>query len=164
VAPRYDAVVETGRDTDPVFLAARFEVRAVRVLGVTVTWAEVVPALALLAALFWAAQKALRPIRALRRSWATAWPAVCAAAIMLIYFFVPFEYGGAAGLNERIPMFASVLLLPYVALPRNVASCGARLVGSERSQLLVYRVARASAPPFDNVPPLGDRARTQCAR
>lgn len=95
--------------------------RAVRVLGVTLTWAEAVPALLLLAALVYAAVRALRPVRTIPRRWGAVWPAVCAAAMMIIYFVVPFEYGGAAGLNERIPLFAAVLLLPYVPVRRDVA-------------------------------------------
>lgn len=90
--------------------------RYVRALGVTHGWIEVVPASALLLLLGWGAVRALRPIRGLFDRWERAWPAALAAAMTAGFFVVPFEYGGTAGLNERIPLFAGMLVMPYVPM------------------------------------------------
>jgi hypothetical protein len=92
-------------------------VRAVRVLGVTHGWPEAIVALTLLALLALGARRALSPLRTVPARWATAWPAACAVVMMVAFFFVPFEFGGAAGQNERLPLFAAMLLSPYAALP-----------------------------------------------
>ncbi len=116
VAVLCESHVSSGHPAPVVFSSPQWSLlRVVRVLGVTLTWAELVPALLLLALLVQASVRALRPCWTIPRRWRAVWPAACAAAMMLIYFFVPFEYGRAAGLDERIPMFAAVLLLPYVA-------------------------------------------------
>lgn len=93
-----------------------------RTLGITHTWLEVIPAVILLGLLGWGALRAARRLRPLRNTWPTAWPAVLAAGLMIAYFFVPFEFGGAAGLNERIPLFSAMLLIPYVPLTPTLAT------------------------------------------
>lgn len=147
--------ITSGRPEPVVFSSPLWSLlRVVRVLGVTLTWAEVVPALLLLALMLRAGVQVLRPLRTIPLRWRVVWPAACAAAMMLIYFFVPFEYGGAAGLDERIPMFAAVLLLPYIAPPRALArwlpvgfAVFALYVGAEniRVQRLASEVRDSSA-------------------
>jgi hypothetical protein len=95
---------------------------AVRAVGVTHTLLEVISALALLGLVGWGAVRVSRQIRSLRTTWATFWPAALALVLIPGYFFVPFEFGGAAGLNERIPLFVAMLLLPYVPLTRKLGS------------------------------------------
>ncbi|MEP7053215.1 MAG: hypothetical protein ABJB12_22820 [Pseudomonadota bacterium] len=93
----------------------------VRALGITQSWFEVLPACALLAAAIYAASRALpRPAR-VRAEWTAVWPALLACAMTLGFFVMPFEYGGAAGLNERIPLLAVLLLLPYFELPTRLS-------------------------------------------
>jgi hypothetical protein len=93
----------------------------VRALGITLTWAEVIPAALLLVFAVLGARRALRNPRAWLSEWTTAWPGVIAVGMALGYFVIPFEYGGAAGLNERIPLFSVLLLLPYVELTPRLA-------------------------------------------
>ena len=88
----------------------------VRALGLTLTWAELVPAMLLLGFALVGARRGLASPRRWFAEWSTVWPALLGGGMALGYFFVPFEYGGAAGLNERIPLFSVLLLLPYVAL------------------------------------------------
>jgi hypothetical protein len=93
----------------------------VRALGITQTWLEVLPACALLAVAILAASRALpRPARVVAE-WTAVWPALLACAMTLGFFVVPFEYGGAAGLNERIPLLVVLLLLPYFELPARLS-------------------------------------------
>lgn len=87
----------------------------VRALGITQTWLEVVPAVLILALSLRAAVQAFPSLRR-PSEWPESWPVVLAAAMGLGYFVLPFEYGGLAGLNERIPLFAVLLVLPYVHL------------------------------------------------
>jgi hypothetical protein len=86
----------------------------VRALGVSFTWLEVVPAVATLALVVWAAARAVRATRL--ADVGSAWPVALAIALLVLYFALPFEYGGLAGINERIPLFAAMLLVPYVPM------------------------------------------------
>jgi hypothetical protein len=90
----------------------------VRSAGVTQTWLEVPVAIALWAFAGWGAWRGLRAPKRWFDEFSSSWPALAAVFLLLAYFAIPFEYGGAAGLNERVTLFALVLLLPYVPLRR----------------------------------------------
>jgi hypothetical protein len=87
-----------------------------RALGVTQTAFEELFVVPIVTAAALGAVRAARHYRALWASWSVLWPAALALALTGAYFVVPFELGGLAGLNERIPLFVVLLLLPYVPL------------------------------------------------
>jgi hypothetical protein len=85
----------------------------VRALGITYSWLEVVPVALVLGIVLRGAVRALARPLTWRQQWQFCWPLFMAVCMAVGYFFVPFEYGGLAGLNERIPLFVVLLLLPY---------------------------------------------------
>jgi hypothetical protein len=93
----------------------------VRALGVTRSCFELVFALAILGCCAAAAWRALAKNSPEPRGAAARFPLWLALALACAYFVVPFEYGGAAGLNERIPLFVMLLILPYVSTPPKLA-------------------------------------------
>jgi hypothetical protein len=88
--------------------------RFVRAIGVSYSGWEVISACVFIAICVWGVKDALagkaQPIQRLIERW----PLALALGLVIAYFFIPFEYGGAAGLNERVPLFAALLLLPFV--------------------------------------------------
>lgn len=97
-------------------LPAKAAFMFLRALGVTHSWLELLWSGLILVLLGCGAVRAAGRFGHLRERFETLWPALLALLLVATYFFVPFEFGGAAGLNERIPLFAALLLLPYVSL------------------------------------------------
>ena len=88
----------------------------VRAIGVTYSWLEVLPAAAILLLCGLGVVRSLRNGASESKNLATHFPVWLALALVLVYFFIPFSYGGAAGLNERIPIFVVLLVLPYTSI------------------------------------------------
>ena len=97
---------------NPVIALSQF----VRAIGITYSWLEVLPAGAILLLCGLGVVRSLRNGASKSKNFATHFPVWLALALVLVYFFVPFSYGGGAGINERIPIFAVLLVLPYTSI------------------------------------------------
>jgi hypothetical protein len=88
----------------------------VRAIGITYSWLEVIPAGAILLLCGLGVVRSLRAGTGKSKNCTARFPLWLAGALFLAYFFTPFSYVGAAGLNERIPIFVVLLVLPYTSI------------------------------------------------
>jgi hypothetical protein len=97
----------------------------VRAFGVTHTWFEVVPAAVLLLVVVAPAIRIVPTFVRIATRYAELWPVALGLVVLGGYFVVPNVVGGISGINERLPLFAAMLLIPFVPasgkLPRALA-------------------------------------------
>ena len=93
----------------------------VRTFGVTQSWFEIVPALTLLTVLGATVVRLAPSLLALRTRYSELWPFALALVVFAGYFVVPNAMNGISGLSQRLPLFAAMLLLPFVPASGRVA-------------------------------------------
>lgn len=129
--------------------------RLARSLGITHSLAEAVPVAIILGLLGWGAVRVWSSPRSTWRRWQVAWPGALGFALLVAYFVTPFEFGGAAGLNERIPLFIAALLLPFVpwtnflrrvAPPAFLVFAIYTVVASVRRDARIHQILDSSGP------------------
>ena len=86
----------------------------VRAFGVTQSWAEIAPAITLILVLAWTVARLAPELLKLRSGHMELWPVALGLIVLGGYFVVPNTMRGISGLNERLPLFAAMLILPYV--------------------------------------------------
>jgi hypothetical protein len=93
----------------------------IRGVGVTQSWFEVVPAVALIAVLVASAIRLGPWLRKVRTKYPAVWPAALGIVVFAGYFVVPNAMSGISGLSQRLPLFAAMLLVPFVPAEGRVA-------------------------------------------
>jgi hypothetical protein len=118
----FESRISSGEAAPMTFVSPRSAAwMFVRAVGVSHSWLELVWALGLVATVAGGARRAARHFGGLCEHFETLWPAALALVLSVAYFFVPYGFGGAAGLNERIPLFVVFLLLPYASLTQSLS-------------------------------------------
>jgi hypothetical protein len=86
----------------------------VRAFGVTHSYFEIIPALGIIGVLGATAVRLAPQILELRRRYTELWPIALSFCVAGGYFVVPNVVSDISGVNERLPVFAAMLLIPFV--------------------------------------------------